>query len=89
MKIATTAPDALRMLWQEKVFVKTQDARAIEAQLAKRGYNFTDKNLMMALKGAKFLTRKGEKGSYSYVQKHPFIEESKDAQARRSHKNPG
>jgi hypothetical protein len=27
----------------------------------------------MALKSAKFLTRKGQAGNYSYVQKHPFI----------------
>jgi hypothetical protein len=74
MKIAKTTPDALKILWKEKVFLKPKDFRAIEADLEKRGYNFTDKNLMMALKGAKFLTRKGEKGDYLYVQKHPYIE---------------
>ena len=75
MRIARTAPDALSILWRDKVFLKAKDVKLIEAELEKRGYNFTDKNLMMALKGAKFLTRKGKKGSYTYVQKHPYIEE--------------
>lgn len=87
MKIATTAPEALRILWQEKAFTKPMDVRSIEAELAKRGYNFTDKNLMMALKDAKFLTRKGGKGNYSYVQKHPFIEESSHDTKGRRRKN--
>ena len=89
MNIATTAPNALRILWREKGFLKPQDVRSIEAELAQRGYNFTDKNLMMALKDAKFLTRKGAKGNYSYVQKHPFVEESSHAQTKRRRKNLG
>ncbi|MER2514149.1 MAG: hypothetical protein ABTQ25_17325 [Nitrosomonas ureae] len=76
MSIATTAPNALKLLWQEKVFIGPNDLRAIEAELMKRGYNFTDKNLMMALKNAKFLTRRGERGNYMYIQKYPFIQES-------------
>jgi hypothetical protein len=75
MKIPTTAPEALRLLWKDKILLKAKDVKAIEVELSKRGYNFTDKNLMMALKNAKFLTRKGEKGNYSYVQRYPYIEE--------------
>lgn len=78
MKIAKTAPDALKILWKEKIFLKPKDMRTIEAELEKRGYNFTDKNLMMALKSSKFLTRKGEKGDYCYVQKHPFMEDDEN-----------
>lgn len=73
MQIAKTAPDALKILWKDKVFLKPKDVNTIEAELEKRGYNFTDKNLMMALRSAKFLTRKGQAGSYSYAQKYPFI----------------
>jgi hypothetical protein len=29
---------------------------------------------MMALKRAKFLTRKGKRGEFTYVQRHPYIE---------------
>ena len=78
MKIAKTAPEALKLLWKEKVLLKAKDFKAIEGELEKRGYNFADKNLMMALKSAKFLTRKGQAGNYSYVQKHPYIEEETD-----------
>ena len=73
--IAKTAPDALKILWKEKVFFKPKNVKVIEAELEKRGYNFTDKNLMMALKSSKFLTRRGDTGNYLYLQKHPFIEE--------------
>lgn len=75
------------MLWKEKVFLKPKDANTIEAELSKRGYNFTDKNLMMALMRAKFLTRKGQKGNYSYVQKHPFVEEPTNGTKRKARKN--
>jgi len=74
MKIAKTAPDALKLLWKEKVFLKPKDIKTIEVELERQGYNFVDKNLMMAVRGARFLTRKGEKGKYLYVQKHPYIE---------------
>jgi hypothetical protein len=78
MAIAKTAPDALKLLWKEKEFLKAKDVVAIKGALAKMGYNFTDKNLMMALKNTKFLTRKGTHGNYTYVQKHPYIEEAND-----------
>ena len=74
MSVARTAPKALIILWKDKVFLKSQDVKTIEKELEERGYNFTAKNLMMALKSVKFLTRKGIKGSYIYVQKHPFVE---------------
>jgi hypothetical protein len=89
MTVATTAPQAIRILWRENIFRKPKDVRSIEAELAQRGYNFTDKNLMMALKAVKFLTRRGEKGSYTYVQKHPFVEEAKNGKKGGRRKNTG
>lgn len=80
MKIAQTAPDALRILWRDRVFLKNKKLGDVKAVLEKRGYNFTDFNLSMALRNAKFLTRKGAKGDYAYIQKHPFIEEHDNAQ---------
>jgi hypothetical protein len=56
-----------------------KNVATIQAALVKRGYNFGNKNLMMALRSAKFLTRKGIKGSFMYVQKHPFVEEADHA----------
>jgi hypothetical protein len=76
MSVATTAPAALKVLWKDEVFLAPKSVGSIHTELAKRGYNFGDKNLMMALRASKFLTRKGPKGSYTYVQKHPYVEES-------------
>lgn len=78
MNTAKTAPDALKILWKDQVFLKPKTIRDIEAELGKRGYNFTDKNLMMALKSSRFLTRRGNAGNYSYLQKHPYVEVDKD-----------
>ena len=84
MKIAMTAPAALRILWKEKVFFEAKSVNVIKRELEKHGYNFTDKNLMMALKNAKFLTRRGEKGDYSYVQKHPYVESEINVRVRKN-----
>lgn len=78
MKIAKTAPEALKLLWEEKILLKPKTYKLIDEELERRGYNFQEKNLMMALKSAKFLTRKGSKGQYQYVQKHPYIEEGRN-----------
>ena len=84
MKVAKTAPQALKSLWKGKIFLKAKDFRSIEQVLEKRGYNFTEKNLLMALKSARFLTRRGNKGNYKYIQKHPFIEEDENEKHRRN-----
>lgn len=86
MAVATTVPGALRILWKGGVFLTPKNVAAIQAELAKRGYNFGDKNLMMALRGAKFLTRKGQKGTYTYVQKHPYVEETPSARKQANRK---
>jgi len=78
IEIAKTAPDALKLLWKETAFLKPKDVRTIEGELERRGYNFNDKSLMMALRSAFFLTRKGIRGHYKYVQKHPYVLEEKD-----------
>jgi hypothetical protein len=73
--IAKTATEALKMLWQEGFFRNWQTQGKIVAHLAKREHNFTGPELGMALKRAKHLTRKGSRGNYEYVQKHPFVVE--------------
>jgi len=73
-KIAKTAPDALKVLWREKILFKRKTFSEIKSELEKRGYNFTDHNLGMALKDAKFLTKHGKRGNFTYVQRHPFVE---------------
>jgi hypothetical protein len=78
MDVARTAPDALKLLWKNGFFFKQKTVKEIKLELEKNGYNFEEHNLMMALKNAKFLTRKGNEGSYSYAQKHPFVDDIND-----------
>jgi len=84
MEITRTAPGALKILWKGKFFLKGKRVAEVRDTLEKKGYNFTDHNLMMALKNAKFLTRKGSKGNFKYVQKHPYIEEKNNEAKKRT-----
>jgi hypothetical protein len=72
-RIARTATEALRILWEERFFRSWKKKAAIEQTLGLRGNHFSDAELGMALKRAKHLTRKGKRGSYEYIQKHPVI----------------
>jgi hypothetical protein len=76
MKTATNAPDSLRILWADGWFMKPKNLGETKMELEKRGYNFTDANLAMALRSSKFLTRRGQRKQFTYVQKHPFIKET-------------
>ena len=84
MKIAKTAPEALRILWSGKIFLQKKSFNEVKKELEKRGYNFTDHNLGMALKNAKFLTKKGKRGEFTYIQKHPYVEETKNEKPKRT-----
>ena len=75
--IARNAPQALELLWAVNFFQKRKALAEIKLELEKQGYNFSDQNLSMALSNSKFLTRKGKRGSFTYVQKHPYDKESK------------
>lgn len=41
------------------------------AQLGRDGYNFSAPSILMALKSREFLQRRGNKGSYRFIQKYP------------------
>ena len=84
MKIAKTAPEALRILWEGKIFLKPKDVKSIKQVLERKGYNFPDKALLMALKRATFLTKRGNRGNYTYVQKYPYVEEGKNGKWKRT-----
>lgn len=75
--IATTATAALLNLWETGFFRSWRTKAAVETQLAKDGYHFSGPELGMALMRGRHLTRKGSKGSYQYIQKHPFAAELK------------
>jgi hypothetical protein len=74
-RIAKTATEALKILWEEGFFRAWKKAATIVDHLAKRGNNFSSPELGMALKRAKQLTRRGKRTNYEYIQKHPFVAE--------------
>lgn len=76
-KIAKTATEALKFLWEESLFRSWRKVGVIEESLGKRGNHFSDAELGMALKRAKHLTRRGKRRSYEYIQKYPFVAEDK------------
>src|SRR4051812_16102892 len=70
-RAARSATEAMQILWEEDFFVGWKKKAAIEADFAKRGNNFNDAELGMALMRAKHLTRRGKRGNYEYIQKYP------------------
>jgi hypothetical protein len=81
-RAATSATEALKILWEEEFFVSWKKVGPIEDILAKRGNHFTDAELGMALKRAKHLTRRGKRRNYEYVQKYPYAVASQQGATR-------
>jgi hypothetical protein len=71
--VARTATEALKVLWAETFFLAWKRKSGIEEKLAQRGNHFSDAELGMALKRAPYLTRRGSRGNFEYIQKHPFV----------------
>ena len=82
MKIAKTAPDALKILWRDKFFLKAKSQKDVEDELHKKGYNFGDAT-RKALASANFLLRQGKRGEKKFLQKYNFIEDKDDGKQRR------
>lgn len=72
-KIVISATERLQHLWKSGLFKSAKKLSEIDATLAKQEYNFTTAELGMALKRAPYLTRKGKRGAYTYIQKGPYI----------------
>jgi hypothetical protein len=77
VKTVTSATAALKMLWKDGFLKSWKKYAPIVDRLAKADYHFSDPELGMALTRAKYLTRRGKRGGYEYIQKHPFIEDEK------------
>jgi hypothetical protein len=77
-RVAKTATEGLKILWEEKLFRTSQGMGAVEEALAKRDNHFTPSELGMALKRANYLTRRGKRGAYEYIQKYPYVGESNE-----------
>jgi hypothetical protein len=76
--IARSATESLRLLWNRGFFEAWKKYTQIVEGLSADGYHFSTPELGMALKRAKYLTRRGKRGSYEYIQKHPFIEDEEE-----------
>jgi hypothetical protein len=72
-RVAKTATEALKILWEEGFFRGWKKNRAVVENLGKKGNHFSDAELGMALMRAKHLTRRGKRGNYEYIQKYPFV----------------
>jgi repressor of nif and glnA expression len=77
MEIVKTPSEAIKILWKEGVFFSPKKMAEVKMELKNRGYNFSDQAIYMALKRAKYLTKKGRRGSYTYVQKYPYVDEER------------
>lgn len=71
-KIVISATDRIYKLWTKGFFVAQKKLSAIEQQLAKEGYHFSPAEMTMALKRASYITRRGKRGVYEYIQKGPY-----------------
>lgn len=73
--IAKTATEGLKLLWSDNFFEKWKKVSDIIELFSKKHHHFPDPELGMALKRAKYLTRRGKRHNYEYIQKYPFFEE--------------
>jgi hypothetical protein len=76
-KSGKTATEALKLLWQDDFFSSPKKNSEIISELATRRNNFSSAELGMALNRASktFLTRRGKKMSYEYIEKYPYAGE--------------
>ena len=75
-EIVKTATEALKILWKEGFFQGAGTINDTVKELSKKGYNFPLTNVVKALQRAPYLTQKGKRGNYKYIQKYPYIRES-------------
>ena len=74
-KVARSATEALKILWEDEFFSTWKQKGPVVEALANKGNHFSDPELGMALMRASYLTRRGKRGQYEYIQKHPFVTE--------------
>lgn len=74
-KIAKTATEILRILWEEGVFKSWLKLANVVEKLSQKGYHFPLMNVNKALERAPYLTRRGKKGGYEHIQRYPYIKE--------------
>lgn len=70
-KMLDSATESIRILWQEGIFKSPRSFNQIAQILGKRGKNFSKLELGLALKRASYLTRRGKRRSFEYIQRFP------------------
>jgi hypothetical protein len=66
----TNPTQALKHLHQKGIFKTERDLGAVEGELTKIDCNFPKPSLAKALARADFLTRRGSRGTYRWIQRH-------------------
>jgi hypothetical protein len=85
-RVAQTATEGVKILWEERFFRTWQKMSAVDAALAKRDNHFPPAALDMALKRARFLMRKGKKKAYEYIQQYPYVPEDDEPKPKKGGK---
>ena len=77
-QVVETATGVLVLLWKEGFFRESRKIDDTVKKLSKKGYNFPHTNVDKALRRSSYLTKKGKRGSYEYIQKYPYMSENND-----------
>jgi hypothetical protein len=67
----TKPAGALDSLYREGYFAAERALVDVRSQLQQGGFNFGAPSVLMALRSKNYLQRRGNKGSYRFVQKYP------------------
>jgi len=72
-KTATSASEAIKILWEEGFFKNWANLGRVSTYLGKRGNNFSPVAMGMALLRASYLTRQKKGRAFEYIQRRPTI----------------
>lgn len=71
-KFVISPTENLQRLWKEGFFKAWRKFKQVDEHLAKSDYHFGAPELGKALERAAYLTRRGKRGDYEYIQKGPY-----------------
>lgn len=74
-KIVISPTEQLQRLWKLGFFEDAKKLSDTDARLAKDKYHFSPAELGKVLERAAYLTRRGKRGAYEYIQKGPYPKE--------------
>jgi len=82
IKIAKSATEVLKILWEEGIFRNWVRIANVVEELSTKGYHFPIADVGKALQRAKYLTRRGSRDNYEYIQKYPYTKENLKAKSK-------